>query len=188
MTRFGYTLMTEQNGPKDLVQNAISAERRGFDFEVASDHFSPWLTSQGHAPNAWAVLGAVAQVTDRVDLYHLRDLPDHALSPGDRRAAGGDGADPRRRAVHPGPGQRREPQRARGRQGLAGGHAAAGHAARGDRDHSPPVRRRPGRLAGRLLPGGLRATVGPARCPGRASVWPWAARRRSTSSACSPTI
>jgi alkanesulfonate monooxygenase SsuD/methylene tetrahydromethanopterin reductase-like flavin-dependent oxidoreductase (luciferase family) len=69
MTRFGYTLMTEQNGPKDLVQYAISAERRGFDFEVSSDHFSPWLASQGHAPNAWAVLGAVAQVTERVDLY-----------------------------------------------------------------------------------------------------------------------
>ncbi|WIM86438.1 LLM class F420-dependent oxidoreductase [Candidatus Mycobacterium wuenschmannii] len=68
MTRFGYTLMTEQNGPKDLVRNAISAEHRGFDFEVASDHFSPWLTSQGHAPNAWAVLGAVAQATERVGL------------------------------------------------------------------------------------------------------------------------
>ena len=40
MTRFGYTLMTEQNGPKDLVQYAISAEHRGFDFEVTSDHFS----------------------------------------------------------------------------------------------------------------------------------------------------
>ena len=75
MTRFGYTLMTEQNGPKDLVQNAISAEDRGFDFEVASDHFSPWLTSQGHAPNAWAVLGAVAQVTERVDLFTYVTCP-----------------------------------------------------------------------------------------------------------------
>ncbi len=75
MSRFGYTLMTEQNGPKDLVQNAISAENRGFDFEVVSDHFSPWLTSQGHAPNAWAVLGAVAQVTDRVGLYTYVTCP-----------------------------------------------------------------------------------------------------------------
>jgi len=68
MTRFGYTLMTEQNGPKDLVHYAVSAEHLGFDFEVCSDHFSPWLASQGHAPNAWALLGAVAQATDRVDL------------------------------------------------------------------------------------------------------------------------
>lgn len=75
MTRFGYTLMTEQNGPKDLVRNAISAERRGFDFEVCSDHYSPWLASQGHAPNAWAVLGAVAHATERVDLYSYVTCP-----------------------------------------------------------------------------------------------------------------
>jgi hypothetical protein len=30
MTKFGYTLMTERSGPKDLVQYAISAEDRGF--------------------------------------------------------------------------------------------------------------------------------------------------------------
>jgi G6PDH family F420-dependent oxidoreductase len=75
MTRFGYTLMTEQNGPKDLVRHAISAERLGFDFEVCSDHFSPWLASQGHAPNAWAVLGAVAHVTERVDLFSYVTCP-----------------------------------------------------------------------------------------------------------------
>ncbi|PQM45492.1 F420-dependent glucose-6-phosphate dehydrogenase 1 [Mycobacterium talmoniae] len=75
MTRFGYTLLTEQSGPKDLVRYAVSAERRGFDFEVCSDHFSPWLTSQGHAPNAWTVLGAVAQATDRVDLYSYVTCP-----------------------------------------------------------------------------------------------------------------
>ena len=25
-----------------------------------SDHYSPWLSAQGHAPYAWSVLGAVA--------------------------------------------------------------------------------------------------------------------------------
>ncbi|BCQ06922.1 LLM class F420-dependent oxidoreductase [Mycobacterium heckeshornense] len=75
MTRFGYTLMTEQSGPKDLVRYAISAEERGFDFEVCSDHFSPWLASQGHAPNAWTVLGAVAHATERVDLYTYVTCP-----------------------------------------------------------------------------------------------------------------
>lgn len=75
MTNFGYTLMTEQSGPKDLVRQAVSAEERGFDFEVCSDHFSPWLTSQGHAPNAWAVLGAVAHATERVDLYTYVTCP-----------------------------------------------------------------------------------------------------------------
>jgi len=68
MTRFGYTLMTEQSGPKDLVRYAVAAEQQGFDFEVSSDHYSPWLTSQGHAPYAWTVLGAVAQATSTVEL------------------------------------------------------------------------------------------------------------------------
>ncbi|WP_197379013.1 LLM class F420-dependent oxidoreductase [Mycolicibacterium mengxianglii] len=75
MTRFGYTLMTEQAGPKELVQHAISAENVGFDFEVCSDHFSPWLSAQGHAPNAWTVLGAVAHATERVDLYSYVTCP-----------------------------------------------------------------------------------------------------------------
>jgi len=68
MTNFGYTLMTEQSGPKDLVRYAVAAENAGFDFEVSSDHYSPWLASQGHAPYAWSVLGAVAQATSRVEL------------------------------------------------------------------------------------------------------------------------
>jgi G6PDH family F420-dependent oxidoreductase len=68
MTRFGFTLMTEQNGPTELVDAAVRAEDTGFDLLVSSDHYSPWLTEQGHAPNAWTVLGAVAHATSRVDL------------------------------------------------------------------------------------------------------------------------
>ena len=60
--------MTEQSGPRDLVRYAIAAENAGFDFEVSSDHYSPWLTEQGHAPYAWTLLGAVAQATSRVEL------------------------------------------------------------------------------------------------------------------------
>jgi G6PDH family F420-dependent oxidoreductase len=68
MTNFGYTLMTEQSGPRELVRYAVAAENAGFDFEVSSDHYSPWLVEQGHAPNAWVTLGAVAQATSRVEL------------------------------------------------------------------------------------------------------------------------
>ena len=75
MTRFGYTLMTEQSGPKELVRYAVSAENKGFDFLVSSDHYSPWLASQGHAPYAWTVLGAVAHVTERVDLFTYVTCP-----------------------------------------------------------------------------------------------------------------
>jgi G6PDH family F420-dependent oxidoreductase len=75
MTRFGYTLMTEQSGPKELVRYAVAAERAGFDFEVSSDHYFPWLDSMGHSPYAWSVLGAVAQATERVDLMTYVTCP-----------------------------------------------------------------------------------------------------------------
>lgn len=75
MTRFGYTLMTEQSGPRELVDYAVAAEAVGFDFEVASDHYSPWLTEQGHAPYAWSVLGAVAHATERVGLMTYVTCP-----------------------------------------------------------------------------------------------------------------
>src|SRR3954462_14173791 len=84
MVRYGYTLMTEQSGPAALVRDALAAERAGFDFEVISDHYFPWLDSQGHAPNAWVTLGAVASATEQVELmtyvtcpimrYHPPDL------------------------------------------------------------------------------------------------------------------
>ena len=75
MTRFGYTLMTEQSGPKDLVRYAQAAEDAGFDLAVSSDHYSPWLSAQGHAPYAWTVLGAVAQATQRIELMTYVTCP-----------------------------------------------------------------------------------------------------------------
>ncbi len=75
MTKFGYTLMCEQSGPRELVRDAARAEQAGFDFEVMSDHYFPWLDSQGHAPNAWATLGAVAHATHRVELMTYVTCP-----------------------------------------------------------------------------------------------------------------
>ncbi|MFH5229041.1 LLM class F420-dependent oxidoreductase [Antrihabitans spumae] len=75
MTGFGYTLMTEQSGPKELVTYAVGAEKAGFDFAVSSDHYSPWLTSQGHSPYAWTVLGAVAQATESIELMTYVTCP-----------------------------------------------------------------------------------------------------------------
>jgi G6PDH family F420-dependent oxidoreductase len=75
MVAFGYTLMTEQAGPRELVRYAADAERAGFDFEVISDHYSPWLDEQGHSPNAWVTLGAVTQATERVDLMTYVTCP-----------------------------------------------------------------------------------------------------------------
>jgi G6PDH family F420-dependent oxidoreductase len=73
--RFGYTLMTEQSGPRELVAYAARAEQAGFDFEVMSDHYFPWLDEQGHAAYAWSILGAVTQVTDRVELMTYVTCP-----------------------------------------------------------------------------------------------------------------
>ena len=74
-TRYGYTLMTEQSGPRALVRYAQAAEQAGFEFEVMSDHYFPWLDEQGHAPYAWSLLGAVAQVTERVELMTYVTCP-----------------------------------------------------------------------------------------------------------------
>ncbi|WP_246086671.1 LLM class flavin-dependent oxidoreductase [Nocardioides humi] len=67
--------MTEQSGPRELVEYAVRAEEIGFDFAVSSDHYSPWLTEQGHAPYAWTVLGAVAQATERLGLMTYVTCP-----------------------------------------------------------------------------------------------------------------
>jgi len=63
----------EQSGPKELVRYSVSAA--GFEFEVSSDHYSPWLAAQGHAPNAWAMLGTVAHATDAVELFTYVTCP-----------------------------------------------------------------------------------------------------------------
>lgn len=67
--------MTEQSGPRELVRYAQAAEDAGYDFEVSSDHYSPWLVTQGHSPYAWTVLGAVAQATSRVELMTYVTCP-----------------------------------------------------------------------------------------------------------------
>jgi len=73
--RIGHTLMTEQSGPREIVRYAARAEEAGFDFEVMSDHYFPWLDEQGHSGYAWSMLGAVSQVTDRVELMTYVTCP-----------------------------------------------------------------------------------------------------------------
>ena len=68
MTQLGYTLASEEHGPAELVTYAQRAERVGFDFLSASDHYHPWTAEQGNAPFVWNVLGAVAAATDGIDL------------------------------------------------------------------------------------------------------------------------
>lgn len=75
MTSFGYTVMGEQAGPRQLVADAVRAEAAGFDFLAASDHYNPWLGEQGHSPYTWSVLGAIAQATEAIDLMTYVTCP-----------------------------------------------------------------------------------------------------------------
>ncbi len=75
MTQFGYTMMGEQAGPKQLVRDVAHAEAAGFDFSVISDHYFPWLDAQGHSPYTWSVLGAAAQATEHIPLMTYVTCP-----------------------------------------------------------------------------------------------------------------
>ncbi|HLH47460.1 MAG TPA: LLM class F420-dependent oxidoreductase [Acidimicrobiales bacterium] len=75
MASFGYTMMCEQTGPKQLVRDVATAEAAGFDFAVISDHYFPWLDEMGHSPYAWSVLGAAAHATERIELMTYVTCP-----------------------------------------------------------------------------------------------------------------
>ena len=55
----------EQFKPSNLLQQAVEAERAGFDAIACSDHFQPWW-EPGESGMAWVWLGSVAQATQRV--------------------------------------------------------------------------------------------------------------------------
>ena len=163
MAHIGYTMMTEQAGPRELVDHVVRAEEAGFDFSVTSDHYFPWLRSQGHAPYAWSVLGAAAQATSRIPLmtyvtcptfrYHPAVVAQKAatlqlLSEGRFRLGSRLG---------------REPQRARGGRRLAGRRRAARDAGGGGGDHPRAVRRRPREPPRHPLRRGVGASCGTCR-------------------------
>jgi len=79
--QIGYTMMCEQSGPRELVRDLTMAEEAGFDYAVISDHYFPWLDEQGHAPYAWSVLGAAAQVTSTIPLMTYVTCPSFRYHP-----------------------------------------------------------------------------------------------------------
>lgn len=50
------------------MRQVVRAEQAGFDFVEMSDHYHPWLETQGHSPFTWTLFGTVAAETDRVEL------------------------------------------------------------------------------------------------------------------------
>lgn len=81
MVEWGYTMMCEQAGPRQLVVDVVAAERSGFDFAVISDHYFPWLDEMGHSPYAWSVLGAAAWATQRIPLMTYVTCPTFRYHP-----------------------------------------------------------------------------------------------------------
>jgi coenzyme F420-dependent glucose-6-phosphate dehydrogenase len=65
--RYWVQLATEQFAPSELVDQAVEAERAGFDGLNVSDHFQPWW-EPGHSGQAWVLLGAIGQATERIEL------------------------------------------------------------------------------------------------------------------------
>ena len=66
--KLGLTLSSEEHGPRRLIDMAVLAEERGFDFVSVSDHFHPWIGAQGHSPFVWSVLGGIAIATETIEV------------------------------------------------------------------------------------------------------------------------
>jgi len=82
MLRLGYKASAEQFGPRALLDFAVDAEQNGFDSVFVSDHFQPWRHSDGHAPFAFAWLGATGERTKRVLLGTSVVTPTFRYHPG----------------------------------------------------------------------------------------------------------
>jgi coenzyme F420-dependent glucose-6-phosphate dehydrogenase len=69
---YGIALGHERFGPRELLAQAVEAERAGFDFVGCSDHLTPWWDpaegTPAHCANAWVWLGATGQATSSVSL------------------------------------------------------------------------------------------------------------------------
>ena len=66
--QIGYKIATEAFSPAQVVEQSVLAERAGFDFVEMSDHYHPWLETQGHSGFTWSMLGAMAARTERIGL------------------------------------------------------------------------------------------------------------------------
>jgi len=59
--KVGFFLSCEEYSPQELVEQAVAAERAGFDALWISDHYHPWNDEQGQSAFVWTVIGAVGQ-------------------------------------------------------------------------------------------------------------------------------
>src|SRR4051812_18824053 len=79
--RVGYHLSAEELDPVSMVRWAQRAEEAGFAFLSVSDHYHPWTRTQGQSPFVWGVLGALAAVTERVEVATCVTCPTMRIHP-----------------------------------------------------------------------------------------------------------
>ena len=60
----GYAASFEQFHPTDMLEWSKQAEQQGFVSVLASDHFHPWVPSQGHSAFVWSWMGALGATTN----------------------------------------------------------------------------------------------------------------------------
>ena len=77
----GFHAASEQFAPGELVELGVAAEAAGFDGLTVSDHFHPWQDNQGHAGNAWLMLAAIGQRTERLTLGTAVTCPSYRRHP-----------------------------------------------------------------------------------------------------------
>jgi coenzyme F420-dependent glucose-6-phosphate dehydrogenase len=59
----GYAASFEQFDPNDMLKWSQQAEQQGFISVIASDHFHPWVPSQGQSAFVWSWMGALGATT-----------------------------------------------------------------------------------------------------------------------------
>src|SRR4051812_50112069 len=64
-----------------MTRWAQRAEAAGFDFVTVSDHFHPWTRAQGQSPFVWGAIGAIAAVTERVEVATCVTCPTVRMHP-----------------------------------------------------------------------------------------------------------
>jgi coenzyme F420-dependent glucose-6-phosphate dehydrogenase len=69
---YGIALGHERFSARELLDQAVEAERAGFDVVACSDHLTPWWDPAdgppAHCGNAWVWLGAAGQATSQVSI------------------------------------------------------------------------------------------------------------------------
>jgi probable non-F420 flavinoid oxidoreductase len=63
MALIGIHASHELHSPLELLRLAVRAESAGFKGAMSSDHFHPWIPTQGHSAYSFAWLGAALQAT-----------------------------------------------------------------------------------------------------------------------------